>query len=246
LIETADLVIDGETPREELEPSESDDDESDDDDDVPVRLIQDFAVYDTKTKELVDFAWLAKADPEEGFYVASGIVRPWIEDVDNDVRNELPEEESTPESDSSGDRVQLSRILEINTHHFDDYKEAFDGFVLCQRFCNSVDESSSNRKIYLRTEFAWYILDNPSLQYRPHFAPYFIRQRLCHLVLSMALLDNTLVLDDFLFRLGTDPLFQDGSVHENLFLPSFVVGQRISREDMESKETVSLSAPQYM
>ncbi|KAK7034044.1 hypothetical protein VNI00_012475 [Paramarasmius palmivorus] len=233
LIETADLFIDGETPREELETSESDDD----DDDVPVRLIQDFAVYDMKTKELVEFAWLAKADPEEGFYVASGIVRPWVEDVDHDVRNELPEEESTPESDSLGDRVQLSRILEINAHHFDDDKEAFDGSVLCLQVYKRADEPSSNRKIYLRTKFAWYILDNPSLQYRPHFAPYFVRQRLCHLVLSTALIDNTLLLDDFLFRLGTDPLFQDGAVHENLFLPSFVVGQRISREDMESKET---------
>ena len=106
--ENADLLIPGE---------DDPDEDPDDEDDVPVRLLNDFAVYSADTLVLVSIAELLQLEYSQKAYRASGVVRPWIDpesdssDIDND-----PDDDSDVISENGRDRISLSDVLEFNIH----------------------------------------------------------------------------------------------------------------------------------
>lgn len=53
------------------------------------------------------------------------------------------------------------------------------------------------RKTYIRTDHAWYILDNPAEVYIPYFAEFAVHQRVFDELISSARADKGLTLDDF-------------------------------------------------
>ncbi|KAL0066508.1 hypothetical protein AAF712_006551 [Marasmius tenuissimus] len=148
-----------------------------DDEDIPVRLLTDFSIYDYSAGLLVEFATLDDSDLESCSFTASGIVRPWLEPDEDDAVD--------VEQDFDYPRVKLSRLLELDIHHYNDDVGRFDG------------------KIYLRTKHAWYILDTPAQSYQQLFKPFFIHHRLSHILLCQLLQDEELSMDEFKRQLKT-------------------------------------------
>ena len=108
-IEDKDLFVAGETPVDE------------DEGDIPVRLLQDFSIYNMETFELVSVAELLELQFSRSTFGSSGMVKPWIDEFD-DGSNESDTSSNSPEDD--GDYVKLSKILEFNIHDLsDDGKE---------------------------------------------------------------------------------------------------------------------------
>ena len=100
LIEDADLLH-GETPPDPDYPCAED---------IPVRLLDDFAIYDWDTLRLVPITELLRL--KSGLrYGASGSVKPWADDSTDEDGNDV-ETKVTPLM------LKLSPILELNVHHF--------------------------------------------------------------------------------------------------------------------------------
>lgn len=109
--ENEDLVIRGE--------SQGDDD---DDEDLPVRVLDDFVVYTSEASEAVSIAELLQLEYSSQTYLASGLVRPWIDPEDDSEDSEDSGDEGDTvdhrkaSSSEDRDRVSLSKILELNLH----------------------------------------------------------------------------------------------------------------------------------
>ena len=108
IIEDEDLFVAGETLVGENE------------DDIPVRVLQDFSIYDMETSELVSVADLLELQFSRSTFGSSGLVKPWIDESDESSN----ESDTSSNSSEDGDYVKLSKILELNIHDLsDDGKE---------------------------------------------------------------------------------------------------------------------------
>lgn len=81
------------------------------DDTIPVRRLNNFAIYHKETKEFVKITELVgpRSSPSFSKYRASGIVTPWVDD-----QSDLDDDSEVEEETQS---VQLSPILELNMYH---------------------------------------------------------------------------------------------------------------------------------
>src|ERR1700733_8452607 len=125
LIEDEDLVIPGETLFGDSAATESDGGQ----DDVPVRLLQDFTIYDMSTNEAVPVGELLTLKYVDKTYGASGIVKPWTDNEnDEDDADDADSDDSMSTSDLS-QRVKLSKLLEFDVHHYSDVSKSLDRYV---------------------------------------------------------------------------------------------------------------------
>jgi DNA (cytosine-5)-methyltransferase 1 len=87
-------------------------------------------------------------------------------------------------------------------------------------------------KIYIRTKFAWYILESPSPGYEPLFTPFYIQHRVLHLLVTMSLERPRITYDEFIdsLRMETD---------ENFISYAFL-GRGLTWNDVESDTVVCL------
>lgn len=93
-----------------LLPGETEPDLDDlDAEEVPVRLLDDFTIYDWGTLRLVPITDLLDLGPNT-HYGASGLVRPWTGDGTDD--------DSDDDDLSSPLAIKLSPIIELNAHDF--------------------------------------------------------------------------------------------------------------------------------
>ncbi|KAK0441911.1 S-adenosyl-L-methionine-dependent methyltransferase [Armillaria borealis] len=202
----------------EIEP-DSDSDEGDND--VPVRILDDFVIYDDE-QNIVDIEALntLTSPPNVGrkgknkamrTFHASGIVRAKeVEGLDDEfvqAHSDLDEEES-------GMRLRLGCITDFNVHYFSEAQQ-LDG------------------NIYICTDMAWYILHVPSNAYAPFFRPFFVKHRVTHQVISHALKDRRASYKEFVNSL-------DG-IHEstNCVSSHAIIGRDISISDVESDDTIA-------
>ncbi|EJF66181.1 S-adenosyl-L-methionine-dependent methyltransferase [Dichomitus squalens LYAD-421 SS1] len=127
------------------------------DDDVPIRMLENFAVFDRTTFEFVPVSRLLMEAPSED-WVGAGFVRSVSKDsVDSD-----------DDEDSDFPLVQLSSILEFSVHWVEKNGRSY-----------SLDEN-----VYLLTEHAWYILGSPSSSYAPHYKSFRAHHGLFHILFS--------------------------------------------------------------
>jgi DNA (cytosine-5)-methyltransferase 1 len=93
-----------------------------------------------------------------------------------------------------------------------------------------------SRKIYIRTKHAWYILGMPSLQYSPHFTPFWKPHRITHLLLSAVLADPAVEIDNFCEMLaGLDKEDDKVATAED------ILGRAFSEDDFDESDTVDHS-----
>ncbi|KAF7338022.1 BAH domain-containing protein [Mycena venus] len=133
-------------------------------DGLPIRCIRDFTIFDCDEMRLINAEQLLDVGLSDRVFGASGIVESVRQQNDSTSEDD---EEDDDETQSSGQHVELLTITGFNVHSFDD-----DGF----------DEN-----IYIKTSNAWYILDTPSLVYKPYWKPLWVRHQLAHRVLSLSL-----------------------------------------------------------
>ena len=127
LSEDEDLVIPGETTVEDYAATESDTNQ----DDFPVRLLQDFTIYDMATNEAVSPAELMSLKYVHKVFGASGLVKPWIDvdDLDDDDDDEDTASDDSVIGSKSGERVKLSKLLDFDLHHYNEVTKCLDRFV---------------------------------------------------------------------------------------------------------------------
>jgi hypothetical protein len=110
-MEDEDIVIHGETPL---------DDDERDEGEIPVRLLEEFVVYDMNSLEAVPLASLLKVPHSKCVLSASGLVKPWIEedseDEDDSEDSENEDDRSRMSVDPQWDRFSLSQIREFSVH----------------------------------------------------------------------------------------------------------------------------------
>ncbi|KAI0362522.1 S-adenosyl-L-methionine-dependent methyltransferase [Trametes cingulata] len=187
--ECAEVRIAGETAPEEVEEEDS----------VPVRTLDNFAVFDSETREFLPFEQLLGTEnTAHSTWVAAGPVGTYIEDSSDDSDSD---EDSNDEEDGGDDpvdavgvpdgaqRLQLTPILECDAHFVTRHGRNYD-----------IDS-----RIYLRTKFAWYILLRPSSSYQRYYATAWTRHRIVQALLSTLVQDPRASLQDVLNAIHTPP-----------------------------------------
>jgi DNA (cytosine-5)-methyltransferase 1 len=84
--------------------------------DIPVRLLDDFTIYDWETLRFVPISDLLDLGPGR-HYGASGLVRPWTDDSTDD---------GSDEDDIMPLATKLSPIVELDVHHFSPSTRSLD------------------------------------------------------------------------------------------------------------------------
>ena len=131
IIEDDDLQIIGETDPADLS-TDSEDQESSD---FPVRSLTDFTVYNMETHQLVPVAELLQIQyGGSTIYSASGTVKPYVEDDEDEDENEVFDEEEIEDSLREDEKdiqvVKLSKIIEFDIHHVSSRKKKLDRYAL--------------------------------------------------------------------------------------------------------------------
>jgi hypothetical protein len=128
LVEDDNLQIIGETDPTDLS-SDSDDEETSA---VPVRLLTDFSLYNLETRQLVPVAELLQIQyGGSTVYAASGTVKPYVEDDEEDEDEVVDDDEDEGSLLQDGDDVQvvrLSKIMEFDIHNVSSRKKRLDRY----------------------------------------------------------------------------------------------------------------------
>lgn len=126
LAEDEDLAVPGETSLADYNNHEGEGHENN----IPIRLLQDFTIYDIFTNDLIPTGELMQLEFTNHVYGASGIAKPWIE---NDDEQEEDDDDDDDDNNTgglnSGQRIKLTRILEFDTHYYSEVTKCFDRFV---------------------------------------------------------------------------------------------------------------------
>ena len=83
--------------------------------------------------------------------------------------------------------------------------------------------------MYLKTKFAWYILDAPSKLYHTFFIDFWLKHRVLHFLVTSALENPIITLPKFLQSLATK---------DSMSVVSQALGRLLSEDDILSKDTV--------
>lgn len=99
--------------------------DEDEDDEIPVRTLDDFAIFNSATREFVVFdELLAVREQEDYVLVGAGVVRAFVEDDSDDEDGEDADMEAGPCDDDQ--RLLLTGILECDSHfvtkHYDGWE----------------------------------------------------------------------------------------------------------------------------
>lgn len=135
-MEDEDIFIQGENPL---------DDDEKDAGDIPVRLLEDYVIYDMNSLEAVPLASLLNTSRSKCPFSASGLVKPWIEEDSDDS----DDSEDTDSEDDRGrisvepqwDRFSLSEIREFAVHSPGNSKGKLDEYVARYIFPSHHDEA---------------------------------------------------------------------------------------------------------
>lgn len=86
--------------------------------------------------------------------------------------------------------------------------------------------------MYLKTGFAWYILDTPSKPYKSYFGGFWLKHQVFHLLVTSAMADPTITLAKFL---------QLSEVKGDISAISQILGRPLSKDVILSEDMVSHS-----
>ncbi|KAG6854702.1 hypothetical protein C0991_002414 [Blastosporella zonata] len=205
ILEDQDLIVPGETLLDELDTLVNQND-------VPVRVLDDFVVFELSSNQLVSIAELLD-EGSSGKFAASGLVRAWTDDDEVDVDDNEEDEEDEGNRDR---RIQLSAILEFNFH--------------------SIIEATGDPdpKMYIRTSYAWYILAFPTEQYRSFFFPFWIKHRVLHSLINVVLREPRTSYVEFLQSLSD--VEGDMSAGDDAIAASQMLGRVLTEADIQSED----------
>ncbi|CAA7271617.1 unnamed protein product [Cyclocybe aegerita] len=204
--EDGDFIVPGETPRTD----------DDDENEIPVRLLNDFTVYNAETLKAVPIAELIGMHLGRDItYGASGLVKPWIvpDDFESEDEDDQSDKQDSESSAADEDRITLSKILEFSIHSLPED-----------------NDKKPDSKIYIRTKFAWYILGIPSKSYNPLFWDFWLKHRLLHLLVVAALEDHKLTCETFIQNLR-----ECDRNEESVVSTQEILGRELSKDDVNEE-----------
>ncbi|KAG9318606.1 hypothetical protein JVU11DRAFT_699 [Chiua virens] len=201
--------------------------DNDRDDDVPVRILTDFSIYEYTTRQMVPVARLLELPHNPSLsFSASGCVKAWI-----DPDNENDDDDDDDDEDQEG--------LDQGHQDSNDDDSAPEDFVQrlkltpIKRFsCHDLKHGHLN--IYILTQHAWYILDIPSLLYKPFYTSFWLQHRILHLVVSSAISNPRLSYDVFIHSLHVTPASDD-----DVAISLKILGRSITEHDVKSDDVTS-------
>jgi len=88
-------------------------------------------------------------------------------------------------------------------------------------------------KIYICTKFAWYILGVPSSTYKPYFTPFWIQQRILHLLVTSSTKNRRLTYSEFQSNIAT---LDEGE--ESVPKSNELLGRNLGGEDFKADAVV--------
>ncbi|KAG2037322.1 S-adenosyl-L-methionine-dependent methyltransferase [Suillus americanus] len=188
---------------------------------VPVRILTDFAIYECATRQLVPIGELINVNlamNNKIMYRASGYVKPHMDD-DEYYDDDCDDEDNGNVMSNDEDYLQRIRLTEIRKFTIHDIRQRF----------RELDD-----KFYILTKHAWYILDLPSEQYAPFFHGLWLRHRVAHLLVSMALANPRLTYKDFVSAFHITP---DSSDEVSIALT--IIGRELNENDIQSADIKS-------
>ncbi|KAJ6502172.1 S-adenosyl-L-methionine-dependent methyltransferase [Mycena sanguinolenta] len=150
-------------------------------DGLPIRRLRDFTLFRSHNLRLINGLELLHPALSTGMYSASGLVES-VKEEDDDTSQDS-EDEDDSESQSSSVLLKLT-IIELDTHDFSD--------------------GEFNENIYIKTDYAWYLLDKPSTLYESFWQPLWLRHQLAHRVLTSSLNEPRMTMDQFIDRLNSE------------------------------------------
>ncbi|PPQ86962.1 hypothetical protein CVT25_009784 [Psilocybe cyanescens] len=137
----------------------SGEDPEDEDEDKPIRELLDFSIFDPRRRnELVTLEALEQDDGIDRAFEAAGMVKPHYVSEEDEGQEEEPDEPQY---------VHLSAILRYTV----DYTQ----------------ESEQVLPFYIETQYAWYILKNPSASYKVFYEHFYSPRRVAQIVIARAL-----------------------------------------------------------
>ena len=216
--EDENLYVEGETPPED-----------DDGMDIPVRLLSDFTVYNASTMQAIPVAELLHLSFSQDDFRASGLVKAWVNDISDDDLSGVGE----GESGEGLERVTLSEILEFSIHNKSEDVGGLDKYVFVQPPTQFSNQENFISKIYIRTKFAWYILGVPSSTYKPYFTPFWIQQRILHLLVTSSTKNRRLTYSEFQKNIAT--LDED---EESVSTSNELLGRNLGGQDFKADAVV--------
>ncbi|KAG6901728.1 hypothetical protein C0995_008696 [Termitomyces sp. Mi166 len=156
----------------------ADEDEKDDPNAKPVRVLSDFAIYDPNHGcEMVLLSSIEEDDGVDRQFEAEGIVLPYYQ---NDEDEGQEDDENEDGSNREPKLVKLGAILRY-----------------------TFDYTETDGKVYIETQFAWYILDTPFNEYEPLFRYFFTPLRISQMIITSALKSPRMTYEEFLGSLVT-------------------------------------------
>ena len=96
-------------------------------------------------------------------------------------------------------------------------------------------KSYSISKMYIRTDFAWYILGSPSRQYNHLFRPFWLRHRILHLLVTASTEQTRLTYEAF-----KDKIQQFDEAEDSITTSLSILGRKLRKQDAESSEVVTI------
>ncbi|KAG1743398.1 S-adenosyl-L-methionine-dependent methyltransferase [Suillus lakei] len=187
---------------------------------VPVRILTDFAIYECTTRQLVPIGELINVNlaVNNEMYQASGYVKSHMDD-DEYCEDDYDDEDDRNGMSNDEDCLQRLRLTEIRKFTIHDIRQR----------SRELDD-----KFYILTNHAWYILDHPSEQYAPFFRGLWLRHRVAHLLVSMALANPRLTYKDFVSALHITPDSPD-----EVSIALTIIGRELNENDIQSDDVKS-------
>ncbi|KAF8167566.1 hypothetical protein B0H34DRAFT_792278 [Crassisporium funariophilum] len=186
------------------------DPEQEDDEEKPVRVLSDFTIFDPKHRN--ELVSLASIEEDDG-------VDRQFEGVGNVLayfgRDE--DEGQEDEMDHEPQNVHLGAILRY-----------------------TLDYTQVNEPVYIETQYAWYILNEPSEQYRSHYRHFYRPRRIAQLVISTAIRRPQQNYESFLARFTSMvDMFKRSYVEDDIWASIAIIQEAIQDEE-ESKKISSV------
>ncbi|KAG2133739.1 S-adenosyl-L-methionine-dependent methyltransferase [Suillus clintonianus] len=181
---------------------------------VPVRILTDFAIYECTTQQLVPIGELINVNHavNNNMYRASGYVKSHM-DEDEYCDDDCDDDDDGNGMSNDEDCLQRIRLTEIRKFTIHDIRQR----------TRELDD-----KLYILTNHAWYILDRPSEQYVPFFRDLWLKHRVAHLLVSMALANPRLTYKDFVSALHITP-----DSPEEVSVALTIIGRELDENDIQ-------------
>lgn len=98
-----------------------------------------------------------------------------------------------------------------------------------------VTNDSIASKIYIRTEFAWYILGIPNSSYASFYTPFWIQHRILHILVAMSLENQRATYQDLVDNL------KEMDLDDSFPTARLLLGRDLRKIDIEADDVVSLT-----